>query len=83
MSTLTRITLGRLQSPGAAGGLVLAGFVSAGVSVDPLQAALVPGVNAGITGAELRAMVSSEMVASVGADAVVVGLGGAIVAEVD
>lgn len=82
MSTLTRITLGRLQSPSGGPGVV-AGFVGASLQGSDLAVALGGAVVAGITDAGVRAIVSPELAASFGAPVLTAALVGAIVAEVD
>jgi hypothetical protein len=84
MTTLARITLGRLVPPGSGGGgLLVAGFVGATVDASLMIVTLVPGVNAGVLADAVRAIVSPDLSASVGAPPIAASLYGPIVAEVD
>lgn len=83
MTTLARITLGRLASASTGGPGVVAGFVGAYVDASPLAVSLVPGLNAGVLADAVRAIVSPDVSASFGQAPLSASLAGSIVAEVD
>ena len=83
MTTLARITLGRLVPSATGGPGVVAGFIGAEVSGSPLAVSLVPGLNAGVLADAVRAIVSPDVSAAVVQSPVSAVLWGSIVAEVD